>query len=193
MKRIISLLFILICFSSVLLTTGCGTKHSQEEFRAEYIEKLNSMSVKKNTDREINETGLYLCDKVADDLVLFSGLLELFIHCYEIYEPDREIITYDEIVGLYSSYDDDVYNRFNELYKWYCTANGSAAVDFYRQSMIKANNLYIENFGESFFPSDRELDWTIEQRISFEDFIRRTPDFMPMEEYEKELAYLGIK
>ena len=104
-----------------------------------------------------------------------------------------EKITYDEIVGLYSSYDEDVYNRFNELYKWYRTGNGRAMVDFYRRSMIKANDLYKENFGESFFLSNRELDWTLEQRLSFEEFIRSDPDFMPAEEYEQDQAHLGIK
>ena len=151
------------------------------------------MSVKKNTDREINETGLYHCDQVADDLVLFSGLLELYIHCYEIAEPDREIITYDEIVGLYSSYDEDLYNRFNEFYQWYFNLNGCAEVEFYCGSMRKANDLYKEKFGESFFPSDRELDWTLEQRISFEEYIRSDPELMPAEEYARDLANLGIK
>ena len=193
MKRIISWFLICVCLTSVLFTTSCGNRFSQEEFRAEYIDKLNKMSVKKNTDKEINESGLYQCDTVADDLILFSGLLKLYIHCYEICNPDCEKITYDEIVGLYSSYDEDVYNRFNELYKWYRTGNGRAMVDFYRRSMIKANDLYKENFGESFFLSNRELDWTLEQRLSFEEFIRSDPDFMPAEEYEQDRAHLGIK
>ena len=59
--------------------------------------------------------------------------------------------------------------------------------------MIKANDLYKENFGESFFLSNRELDWTLEQRLSFEEFIRSDPDFMPAEEYEQDRAHLGIK
>ena len=71
--------------------------------------------------------------------------------------------------------------------------NGFALVDYYRESMIKANEIYKEKFGESFFPDDRDSYWTLEQRISFEEFIRNNPDFMPAEEYAENLADLGIK
>ena len=193
MKRIISWFLILVCFSSVLLTTGCQNSFSQEEFRVEYIEKLDKMRVKKNTTEELPDSVLLHCGVIADELTIFSGTLELYLHCYEIWKPDCEKITYDEIVSLYNSYDEDVYRRLDTFYCWLCFQNGFALVDYYRESMIKANEIYKEKFGESFFPDDRDSYWTLEQRISFEEFIRNNPDFMPAEEYRKELSGLGIK
>ena len=58
--------------------------------------------------------------------------------------------------------------------------------------MVTANKLYIEKYGEGFVPDTRISNWTLEQRISFEEFIRNNPDFMPEEEYSRELALLGI-
>jgi len=104
---------------------------------------------------------------------------------------DSEAVLEFCLVGPILQFDEETYDRFLTLCDWYLLMNGRMYVESCNDATEVARDLYNEKYGENIMPGNWTA-WSLEDRIALENFIREHPDFMPVEEFEKELRYLGI-
>ena len=127
-------------------------------------------------------------DHWSSDLYLDCDYMYAYMRVYGIRDGSKTIPTYEEMKKLYYEYDESVYQKFLILYNW-AKSSKIWRVSKYFISISVALHLYEKKYGEF-----RETDhWqSLDEMIRLEDFIRENPDFMPADQYAKDLKWLYI-
>lgn len=198
MKKCISIILSLICMLSLFTAAGCRDDKQEEQSatqqtfsQADLIRCLDDLWLTSSSEYALTEPLLFAGTQVSDDLFFCSELYELYRHIYTIYGGEEETATSDEVIGLFTTFDEEVFAEFVTFYKWWMHMDGRVRFNLYYEASKVAKELYSRTYGKDFRPG-KLADWSLEDRIALEDFIRENPDFMPVEEYEKELRRLGI-
>ena len=193
-KKCVLVIMLIVCMISVLTVAGCG-EDKQQKTQEDFLKDVRRMSLLINPDYPGPEdSGIYTRDVVTEEIVFLPGYYELYCHAYTLFCGSGECMEYasaEEVRGLFFEFDSEVYERFRTIRNWYLLLNGRWYMDFYNDATAVARDLYNEKYGEDIMPGNWTA-WSLEERIELENFIRENPDFMPVEEYEKELRYLGI-
>lgn len=197
MKKCISIILSLVCLISVFAAAGCG-EDKKQELQEKFMKDVRRMSLIINPNYPGPEDiGIYTRDVVTDEIIFLPGCYELYCHAYTLDSHDyggekcMDYASAEEVRGLFLEFDKEVYERFRTISDWFLLLGGRWYVDLYNSATTVARDLYNEKYGENIMPGNWTA-WSLDDRIELENFIRDNPDFMPVEEYEKELKYLGI-
>ncbi|MBE6753631.1 MAG: hypothetical protein E7559_04670 [Ruminococcaceae bacterium] len=191
MKKLISVMLSVMCLLLAFSAAGCG-KGKQVERQEEFMDKLQRLSlVYRDGTNGADDYGVYSREKVTDEIYFRPELYRLYSHCYTLFDGSGEIADAEEVRGLILQFDEETYDRFLTLCDWYLLMNGRMYVESCNDATEVARDLYNEKYGKDIMPGNWTA-WSLEDRIALEDFVRDNPDFMPVEQHEKELRYLGV-
>ena len=171
----------MLLFCAVLV--GCQKEEdiplTQEEFQAEYIAMLKAMGLYVHVGRKPlfldRKKNVILDTKllVADDVEIRGELLKIHLQVYTLDTKAQDAPTVEEIAELYHHYDEDVYQRFYKLYRWFL---GGEYYSRQYQDALYVDWGYWRDRGENF----NNLEWrdmTAEDLFELENFIKENPNF----------------
>ena len=198
-KRII--IYIILITVIFLGAFGCQKKEdvplTQEEFQAEYIEMLNGIGLYVHQGREplfpdvsikILETKL----RVADGVEILEDLLKVYLHVYTLDTKAEDAPTVQEMAALYHQYDEEVYQRFYKLFRWYM-GGGNYYYNQYDEALFFVHWDYSHEHGENF----NNIEWgdlTAKDMFELEGYTKENPNFKKTNRaYKKLLYWLGIE
>ncbi|MBE6753632.1 MAG: hypothetical protein E7559_04675 [Ruminococcaceae bacterium] len=199
MKRCVSIILALVCLLTLCMAAGCKKNGQPTALQEQFMEDVQRMGLLVSPDYPAPEnTGMYTQDEVIKGIIFLPRCYELYCHAYTLLDHasflfygSEELATAEEVRGLFLEFDEEVYARFCTVSDWYLLLNGSMYMQNYNDATAVARDLYNEKYGENIMPGNWTA-WSLEDRIALETFVRDNPDFMPAEQYEKELRYLGI-
>ena len=197
-RIVIYIILITVIFFGAL---GCQKEEdaplTQEEFQAEYIEMLNGMGLyfhpdyKLFSDRKRN-TILDSKLRVADGVEIREELLKIHLHVYTLDTKAEDAPMVEELADLYHQYDEEVYQRFYKLFRWYL-GGGNFYYNQYDDALFFVYLDYRVEHGESF----NNIEWgdmTAEDMFEMEGYIKENPNFEKQNSAYKKLMYwLGIE
>ncbi len=148
---------------------------TQEEFQAEFIEKMMHMGFYVHPDYESKFDNAEIVE-VAEGVVIYEKKLEKYLHVYELYTGIRNTPTAEEVEGLYNKYDQVTYKKFHQFYDWYCNC-GETAYDDYLDGISKALMDYKDKYGTDYKDIDSLSDYWVDDLIDFELYVIKNPDY----------------
>ena len=131
--------------------------------------------------------------KVAEGVVIYDKHLKRDLHVYALDYGDTFIPTAEEVEGLYNKYDQDIYKRFYQFFDWYRN-NGGAACDAYVNAMLQVDFSYTDKHGSHFKNIESWSDYTVEDLIDLESYVKENPDYSNTDiTYQRLLKWLGVE
>ena len=142
MYRQIASAFILILTALILLSACATPAQTQEEFRAQYLNRLKLADVLANPDNE------YMKDEqtasLGDGIEIYVDELKLYLHIYSLIAKTDNAPTVEEVISLYQNYDEEINNRFSDFFSWY----GSFGRETVRDYKDAIENAYLDAYME---------------------------------------------
>ena len=201
MRKIMPVLLCILCL--ILLPAGCRNDDnekesepmSQEEFQEKYRDVLYRIGVL--TDKNSRAPIEHLDDEYYIWETDLKG--ELHLHAWigdgkGNLPNDDEIITYDEVLGLYFQYDEAVFGRFEKFHRWYTRGGGERLYNVYRDGIQTAYFLFIQDYGIHI--NDREFftRLTFDDYLELEEYMREHPHFEEEDrDYRRVLEWLDVR
>ena len=148
--------FIITCITvlaAAVPLSACATPaQTQEEFRAQYLNRLKLADVLANPDNE------YMKDEqtasLGDGIEIYVDILKLNLHIYSLVAKTDYAPTVEEVISLYKNYDEGINNRFYDFFFWY-GGNGRETVRDYKDAIEDAYiDVYMEKDGLDTIPVD---------------------------------------
>ena len=201
MRRIIPVLLCMLCLT--MLLAGCKNDNneketepmSQEEFQEKYLIMLSragAVATEHTLSPKVHLDGVNYISET--DL---KGELHLYawIGDNEGHVPgEDEVITYDEVLGLYFNYDEAVFGKFEKFHRWYARGGGEGLYNVYRYGIRRAYFLFFDDNGV--YINDREyfVDLTFDDYLELEEHMREHPHFEEENRnYRRVLEWLDIR
>lgn len=198
MKRFFLVLLCLLCLMTMV--TGCendekGPDMTQEEFKMKYITMLEDMAI---TCFD-GANGIVL--EIDDDLYIWPEDLKIKLHVYAWVGDSNgtvptadEVITFDEVIELYSDFDEAVFEKFEKFYLWNSRDGGEKLYKTYRSGIQTVYALYIDDNGKRINSKEFFTELTFEDYLELEAYIKENPHFEEEDkDYQKVLKWLGIE
>ena len=192
--------FILTCITvlaAVVPLSACAPQpvesaQTQEEFQAEYLKKMERMLLYIPPDVDPDLRAKFERTLIADGVEILENDLRLSLHVYELDSREENVPTAKEVIGLYFTYDDIMYERFNKFYEWYMNYGDHTCQD-YKDALRQAYYYYHEKNGAYFRDTDWS-DYTLEDLFELEAYVKENPDYSIKESsYNQLLKWLGVK
>ena len=192
--------FILTCITvlaAVVPLSACAPQPiesapTQEEIQAEFIEIMRYMGLYLPPDYESKHERPYKV-KVAEGVEIYEEDLKVYLHVYELDTDFENIPTAEEVEGLYNEYEQVTYVKFLQFYDWYRN-NGGAACDDYLEAMLHIDLRYTEEQGSYFKNIQSWSDYTVEDFIDLESYVKENPDYTETNyAYKRLLKWLGLE
>ena len=159
------------------------------EYQLDFLAFLRDMNV--DFDSQAAYTEMRPRAEIAPGIEIFTERLALYTHFFTLFGHTESIITPEEIAMLYKSNDEELEEKFKNLYRLWGGYNTSGIYIYYEDAMRVAYALYMEQYG-AFSGKDAYGKMLTEDKISLGQFIRDNPEFMPKEVYYIELYNLYI-
>ena len=192
---------IIFCFVGILLVVvfaffglknyrESATIKEQEEYKMELLEQLDNICLLYRQDDP--NAADWPKVEIAPDVEIFHEELALYAHCFRLAGKTGSIATKEDIAKLYEAYDEELEEKFQNLYRWYRRANGKSFCMYYDVAISVAYRLYSQQYGPFNGKTSYMKEMLAVDKIALEQFVRDTPDFMPKEVYYDELYYMRI-
>ena len=142
--------FILICITVLAAAaslSACAPQpaepaQTQEEFRAEFIERLKNADVLADPNNEYEKDEKKA--SLGDGIEIYVDKLKLNLHIYSLIAETDYAPTVEEVIGLYQNYDEEINNKFYDFFFWY----GSFGRETVRDYKDAIENAYLDAYME---------------------------------------------
>ena len=112
---------------------------------------------------------------VADDVEIRGELLKIHLQVYTLDTKAQDAPTVEEMADLYHQYDEEVYQRFYEFFRWYLE-RGHYDYRQYDDALSIVHWDYWHDHSENFDNTEWD-DMTAEDLFELENFIKENPNF----------------
>lgn len=195
-----SIAFIITCITvlaAAVSLSACGPQpaepaQTQEEFQAEYLKKMERMLLYIPPDVDPDLRAKFERTLIADGVEILENDLRLRLRVFELDSGEENVITAEEVISLYFTYDETNYARFNKFYEWYMNYAHHTCQD-YEDALRQASYYYHEKNG-TYFKNTVWSDYTLDDLFELEAYVKENPDYSIKESsYNQLLKWLGVK
>ncbi len=178
------------------MLSACATPvesvQTQENFKTEFLKMLKKDDVLVNPDIDYKID--YKKVSLGDGVEIFEEDLKMDLHVYDLDWEVIDVPTAEEIESLYNKYDDEIFEKFNEFYEWYRMNGGEVACFDYENALLEASINYRKEYGYEFNQINSWNDWTVNDFIDLESYVKENPDYSETSgAYKRLLKWLRVE